>query len=132
MGTPCSPRRMSIKGACILLRPKESCQAVMRDSWLHHHNTHASSVFGIAVRDEAKEVRPDARPQAWKNRRCIRWNTLRIISGRERRRWLQIVRRRRKVNVGQAPKPHAITQENGSCHGFRGLTLTLTGRGERM
>jgi hypothetical protein len=61
-------------------------------------------------------MQPDARPQAWKNRRCIRWNTLRIFSGRERRRWLRIVRRRRKVNVEQAPKPHAITQEIGFCH----------------
>ena len=33
----------------------------------------------IALRDEAKEVWPDARPQAWKNRRCIRWNPLRIF-----------------------------------------------------
>jgi hypothetical protein len=61
-------------------------------------------------------MQPDARPQAWKNRRCIRWNTLRIFSGRERRRWLRIVRRSRKVNVEQAPKPHAITQEIGFCH----------------
>src|SRR5712692_10980614 len=61
------------------------------------------SLSDIAVRDEAKEVRPDARPQDRKNRRCIRWNTLRIFSGRERRRWLRIVRRSRKVNVGQAP-----------------------------
>jgi hypothetical protein len=45
------------------------------------------SLSDIAVRDEAKEVRPDARPQARKNRRRIRWNTLRIVSGRERRRW---------------------------------------------
>ena len=49
-------------------------------------------------------MRPDVRPQARKNRRCIRWNTLRIFSGRERRRWLRIVRRSRKVNVGQAPR----------------------------
>ena len=35
----------------------------------------ARSLSDIAVRDEAKEVRPDARPQAWENRRCIRWNT---------------------------------------------------------
>ena len=49
-------------------------------------------------------MRPDARPQALKNRRRIRWNTLRIFSGRERRRWLQIIRRSRTVNVGQAPK----------------------------
>jgi hypothetical protein len=35
----------------------------------------------------------DARPQARKNRRRIRWNTLRFVSGRERRRCLQIVAR---------------------------------------
>ena len=46
---------------------------------------------------------PDARPQARKNRRRIHWNTLRIFPGRERRRWSQIVRRSRAVNVGQAP-----------------------------
>ena len=49
-------------------------------------------------------MRPDARPQARKNRRRIRWNTLRIFSSRERRRWLRIIRRNRTVNVGQAPK----------------------------
>ena len=64
----------------------------------------ARSLSDIAVRDEAKEVRPDARPQARKNRRRIRWNTLRIFSGRERRRWSRIVRRSRTVNVGQAPR----------------------------
>ena len=68
----------------------------------------ARSLSDIAVRDEAKEVRPDARPQAWKNWRCIRWNTLRIFSGRERRRWSRIVRRSRKVNVGQAPRTYVI------------------------
>ena len=62
------------------------------------------SLSDIGVRDEAKKVRPDARPQARKNRRRIRWNTLRIFSGRERRRWLWIVRRSRMVNVGQAPR----------------------------
>jgi len=51
----------------------------------------ARSLPDIAVRDEAKEVWPDARPQARKNRRRIRWNTLRIFSSRERRRCLQIV-----------------------------------------
>jgi len=61
------------------------------------------------LRDEAKEVPTDARPQAWKNRRRIRWNTLRIFSGRERRRWSQIVRRSRKVNVGQAPHPGTLS-----------------------
>jgi len=32
------------------------------------------------------------------------WNTLRIFSGRERRRWLRVVRRSRTVNVGQDPR----------------------------
>ena len=64
----------------------------------------ARSLRDIAVRDEAKEVRPDARPQAPKNRRCIRWNAVRIFSGRERRRWLRIIRRSRNVNVGKAPR----------------------------
>src|SRR6266404_8786875 len=63
----------------------------------------ARSLSDIAVRGEAKEVRPDARPQARKNRRCIRWNTWRIFSSRARRRWSRIVRRSRTVNVGQAP-----------------------------
>ena len=67
----------------------------------------ARSLSDIAVRDEAKEMRPDARPQAWKSRTRIRWNTLRIFSGRERRRWSQIVRRIRTVNVGQVPKPRS-------------------------
>ncbi|MBI5315812.1 MAG: response regulator transcription factor [Nitrospirae bacterium] len=56
------------------------------------------------LRDEAKEIQPDARPQARKNRRRIHWNTLRIFQGRERRRWLQLVRRSRTGNVGQAPR----------------------------
>ena len=64
----------------------------------------ARSLSDIALRDEAKEVWPDARPQAWKNRRCIRWNPLRIFSGRARRRWSQIVRRSRTVNIGQTPR----------------------------
>jgi len=64
----------------------------------------ARSLSDIALRDEAKEAWPDARPQAWKNRRCIRWNPLRIFSGRARRRWSQIVRRSRTVNIGQTPR----------------------------
>jgi hypothetical protein len=63
------------------------------------------SLSDIAVRDETKEMRPDARPQARKNRRRIRWNTLRIFLNRERRRWSRIVRRSRTVNIGQAPDP---------------------------
>lgn len=35
----------------------------------------ARSLSDMAVRDETKEVQPDARPQAWKNRRRIRWST---------------------------------------------------------
>ncbi len=31
------------------------------------------------LRDEAKEVPPDTRPQVRENGRCIRWNTLRIF-----------------------------------------------------
>ena len=86
-----------------------------------HIKDRSRSLSDIAVRNEAKEVRPDLRPQARKNRRyirwnTIRWNTLRIFPGRERRRWLQIVRRSRKVNVGQAPKPHTIIQEHGTHH----------------
>ena len=49
-------------------------------------------------------MRPDARPQARKNQRCIRWNTLRIFSGRARFRWSWIVRRSRTVNGGQASR----------------------------
>jgi hypothetical protein len=48
-------------------------------------------------------MRPDARPQVRKNRRRIRWNTLRTFQGRERRRWLRIGRRSRTVYVGQVP-----------------------------
>ena len=45
----------------------------------------------------------DARPQAQKNPRRIRWNTLRMFSSRERRRCLQIVCRSRMALLGQAP-----------------------------
>jgi hypothetical protein len=76
------------------------------------------SLSSIAVRDEAKEMRPDARPQARNNRRCIRWNTLRIVSGRERRRWLRIVCRSRTVNVGQAPRlsPQGLSHSQHQRH----------------
>ena len=52
----------------------------------------------------------DARPQARKNRRRIRWNTLRIFLGRERRRWQQIVCRSRMALLGQTPE-----RGSGSC-----------------
>ena len=58
-------------------------------------------------------MRPDARPQARKYRRRIHWNTLRIFLGRERRRWLQIVRRSRTVNVGHAPKAVNEREDRG-------------------
>jgi len=64
----------------------------------------ARSLSDIAVRHEAKEGQADARPQASKNRRRIRWNTLRIFRGREQSICLDIVRHSRKVNVGQAPR----------------------------
>jgi len=37
------------------------------------------SLPGIAIRDEAKELQPDERRKAMKNRRPICWNTLRIF-----------------------------------------------------
>jgi hypothetical protein len=43
----------------------------------------ARSLSGIAIRHEAKEASADARSQAPKNRRRIRWNTLRIVRDRE-------------------------------------------------
>lgn len=59
----------------------------------------------MAIRDEVKEARPDARPQTRKNRMCIQFNTLIIYLGRAQRRWSRIVRRSRKANVGQqAPR----------------------------
>ncbi len=66
----------------------------------------AWSLSDIAVRDEVKEVLTDARPQATKTRKRIRWNTLRMFRGRERSRCRYIVHRSRKVNVGQAPVRH--------------------------
>jgi hypothetical protein len=65
------------------------------------------------------------RPQAWKNRRCIRWNTLRISSGRERDRWSRIVRRSRKVNVGQAPRRHRCNEISHDA-GVGKLTRSMT------
>ncbi len=38
--------------------------------------------------------------KAQKNRRRSHWNTLRIFQGRERRRWLWIVRRNRNGQCG--------------------------------
>ena len=58
----------------------------------------------VILRCEARELRADARPQARKNRRRIRWNTVRIVSGRERRRCLQIVCRSRTASLGQTPR----------------------------
>ena len=49
-------------------------------------------------------MRSDASPQTRKNRGRIHWNTLRICLGRARRRRSQIVRRRRQVHIGQAPR----------------------------
>ena len=38
---------------------------------------HIAESVRVILRCEAKETLADARPQAWKNRRRIRWNTLR-------------------------------------------------------
>ena len=80
------------------------CLCATERPHLEAHSSPPLEPVRHCLRDEAKEVRPDARPQARKNRRRIHWNTLRIFSGRERRRWLRIVRRNRTVNVGQAPR----------------------------
>ena len=59
----------------------------------------------MAVCYEAKERKIDARLRTTKNRSRTRWNMVRIIQGRKQkqRRYLAIVCRNRKVNVGQAP-----------------------------
>jgi hypothetical protein len=80
------------------------------------------SLSDIAIRHEAKERQADARPQAPKNRRRIRWNPVRIFRGREQRRCLAIVRRSRTVNVGQAP------EGRGRLHGARSRFLSEFGR----
>jgi hypothetical protein len=62
-------------------------------------------------------MRPDARPQARKNRRRTRWNTLRIFQDRERCGWYRIVRRSRTVNAGQAPRNRSFSN---AVVGYRG------------
>ena len=57
----------------------------------------ARSRSDITVRDEVKEGQADTRPQGTKNRRRIRWNTLRIFWGREQSRCLFIIRRSRRA-----------------------------------
>ena len=74
----------------------------------------ARSLSDIAVRDEMKEGQADARPQATKNRRRIRWNALRIFLGREQSRCLDINRRSRKDSVGQAPRARISPQSCAS------------------
>ena len=58
----------------------------------------------VILRCEAKETLVDARPQARKTRRRIRWNTVRIFSGRERSRCQRIVCRRRMALLGQTSR----------------------------
>ena len=60
----------------------------------------------MVIRHEAREGQANARSQTPKNRRRIRWNTLRIFLGREHSRCPAIVRRSRTVNVGQASRTH--------------------------
>ena len=54
----------------------------------------ANSLSDLAIHHEAKEEPADPRPQALKNQKRIRWNTLGIFGGRAQRRCLAIVRRR--------------------------------------
>ena len=74
----------------------------------------ARSLSDIAIRHEAKKGQADSRPQAPKNRRRIRWNTVRIFLGREQSRCLALVCRSRTVNVGQAPRPSEPVPTGGA------------------
>jgi hypothetical protein len=71
-------------------------------------NRRPRNLSHIAIRDEAKQVRPVARPLTRKKRRRIRWHTLKMFSGRERRRCLRIIHRSRTVNVELAPTIHRL------------------------
>ena len=84
------------------MKPPESAKKVGLLA-AHERDSQGQEPVRHGLRDEANEVRPDARPQARKNRRRTHLNTLRIFQGRARRRWSWIVRRSRTVNVGQAP-----------------------------
>jgi len=63
------------------------------------------SLSNMAVRHEAKEGQADALPQALNNRSRICWNTntMRIVQGHEESSRRGIIRRSKKVTVGQAP-----------------------------
>jgi len=63
------------------------------------------SLSNMAVRHEAKEGQADALPQALNNRSRICWNTntMRIVQGHEESSRRAIIRRSRKVTVGQTP-----------------------------
>jgi len=63
------------------------------------------SLSNMAVRHEAKKGQADALPQALNNRSRICWNTnaMRVVQGREESSCRGIIRRSRKVTVGQAP-----------------------------
>jgi hypothetical protein len=79
----------------------------------------------VTRRGRGRQMR-DRRPR--KNRRRIRWNTLRIFRGREQSRCLDIVRRSRKVNLGQSPSKEylrlgrkaKVESPGGACIGLRG------------
>src|SRR5687768_15414304 len=70
---------------------------------------HARESVRVILRCEGNEMLADAGPQARKNRKRIRWNTLRIFSGRERPRCLQIVCRSRMALLGQTPSDNAVS-----------------------
>jgi len=60
---------------------------------------------------EAKELLADERRKGRKNRRRIRWNTLRIFSCRERSRCWQIIYRSRRALLGQTPNRRSLHPE---------------------
>jgi|GEM_PF-6729573 len=65
----------------------------------------ARSLSDMAVRHEAKKGQADALPQALNNQSRICWNTntMRIVQGHEESSRRGIIRRSRKVTVGQTP-----------------------------
>jgi len=63
------------------------------------------SLSNMAVRHEAKKGQADALPQALNNQSRICWNTdtMRIVQDHEESSRRGIIRRSRKVTVGQTP-----------------------------
>jgi hypothetical protein len=69
----CSPLLLDVRAIEFLSRHNSFSAA----SWWDY----CWSLSGLDLRHEAKKALADARPQAPKNRRRIRWNTLRLFRG---------------------------------------------------